>query len=107
MSIFTAENPDQKFVWPKTKNPILKVVRLFGSSSIFFLLVLVYLSNRFLTTKIPFFIIFDFFLMSMAWLFIQQKMKVYKLLGWVIIFCGAWLTLVEFFQSEFAITPWW
>jgi len=43
----------------------------------------------------------------MAWLFLQQKLKVYKLLGWVVVFVAVWMTLVELFPDIFAITPWW
>lgn len=100
------ESSNQKFVWPETKNPILIVVRFLGRSTIFLFLMVVYLSNKW-GTKLPALIIADLFFISMAWLFLQQKLKVYKLLGWVIVFGAVWLTLVEFFPNTFAITPWW
>jgi len=102
------DNSDQKFRWPETKNPVLIIVRLLGRSTIFLLLGVMYLIERWdIKSKFPFLIIFNFFLLSMAWLFLQQRLKVYKLLGWVIVFIAVWMTLIEFFPDIFAITPWW
>lgn len=105
MKFVEDNNSEQKFIWPETNNPIIKVVRMFGRSSIFIFLILAYLSNRYLKTKVPFLIIFDCFLLSMSWIFLQQKLKVYKILGWTIVFVAIWTTLVEL--NVFAITPWW
>lgn len=105
MNYIKVEDPNQRFVWPETNNPILNVVRLFGRSSIFILAFSAYLSNKYLKTKIPFLIFFNIFLLSLAWVFIQQKMKVYRLLGWTVIFASIWMTLVEL--NILAITPWW
>lgn len=98
----------EKFYWPKTKNPVIIIVRLLGKSSIFLLLGLVYVSNKLgINSKIPFIIIVTFFLISMGWLFLQQKLKVYKLLGWVVILSSIWMFLMELFPSIFTFTPWW
>jgi hypothetical protein len=99
---------DQRFRWPKTKNPILIIVRLLGRSTVFLMLGVMYLIERWkIESKFPFLIFFNFFLLSLAWLFLQQKLKVYKLLGWVVVFVAVWITLIEFFPDIFAITPWW
>lgn len=98
-------NSDQKFRWPETKNPALIIIKLLGRSTIFLVIAAVYVVNQFGTiAKILFWVIFNFFLLSMGWVFLQQKLKVYKLLGWAVIFSSIWLTLVELFPDMFAIT---
>ncbi|OGE62548.1 hypothetical protein A2967_01880 [Candidatus Daviesbacteria bacterium RIFCSPLOWO2_01_FULL_41_32] len=102
------DNSDQKFRWPETKNPILIIVRFFGKFSILLLIGAVYLFNKLgIKSELPFLIIMNFFLLSMAWLFLQQKLKVYKILGWVVVFSTIYMSLAKLFPDVFAITPWW
>lgn len=101
-------NQTQKFKWPQTKNPIIFIVRKFGGSTIFILLGTIYLLNRLgIKSNIPFLVIADLFLFSMAYLFMQQELKVYKLLGWVIVFATVLMNLSELFPVIFTIIPWW
>lgn len=107
MSLFQ-NNSDQKFIWPETKNPIILIVKRFGGYSIILLMGAIYLSNQLgVKSQWPVLIVFNLFLFSMAWLCLQQRLKVYKLAGWVIIFCGIWFILMDLFPNIFTITPWW
>ncbi|MDO8341406.1 MAG: hypothetical protein Q7T59_05530 [Candidatus Woesebacteria bacterium] len=98
----------ERFKWPETKNPIINIVKLLGRSSIFIFMGLIYLFDRLdVKSKLPLLIIFYIFLLNMAWLFFQQRLKVYKLCGYVIIFSMIWFILMDLFPDKFAITPWW
>ena len=93
---------DRRFVWPKTNNPFIIVVRYLGRYSILLILAIIYIQDRLnIQTKLPVLIIIDSFMLSLAWASFQQKYGVYKLLGWVIIFAVLIITLTELDLLEF------
>lgn len=106
--IVSSPQDSQNFLWPKTKNPIIVAVHLLGKYSIFLLLGAMYVSNKLgIKSKAPFIIFATLFLINMGWLFLQQKLKVYKILGWVVILSAIWMILIELFPNVFTFTLWW
>lgn len=93
------------FNWPKTKNPLLWLVRLFGRSTLFIVLGLIYIFQRLgITSKLPILIIFTLLFFSLGWVCMQQELKVYRILGWVVIGSTIFMLLVELFPETFSIT---
>lgn len=85
---------------PKTKNPVIFLFRIFGSSTFFVLLAPFVAISFFLgmdsdVFNFIFMAIGGIFSASASWLALKQKHWIYKFLGFSLIFAYLWIIIFE------------